>query len=63
MMNIPDAPWIRQCERTGYPYPESTIVRCACCGERIWAYDEGEYNGSEWLCYDCIDRKEEDDDA
>lgn len=30
MEQIPDAPWIREAERYGYPEPDP--VNCPCCG-------------------------------
>ncbi len=61
--NLPDAPWIRNCERWGYPArPEFHM--CERCGAHI-AYDEGEYDGDKWLCYECLaelENEEEEDD-
>ena len=48
---IPDAPWIREAERDGYPSPEP--VYCPVCGEEcetIYA----DMNGTVFACDRCL---------
>ena len=48
-MTSPDAPWIREAERDGYPDPPP--VECPCCGEEcttIYANQYGEVFACNW---------------
>ena len=49
MNELPDAPWIREAERDGYPSPEP--VHCPCCGEEcttIYANSYGDVFACNW---------------
>lgn len=60
-MTIPDAPWIRETERTGFcrtgwfnhPPHEDTVI-CDRCREPVWSGDWFSIDG-EVLCADCYD--------
>ena len=52
MQQLPDAPWIRDAERNGYP--EAPDVHCPVCGEdceRVYIFD-----GDVIACDRCYDR-------
>lgn len=55
-MPLPDADWIRQCERTGYPnpLPKAEYKTCCVCGENIYIGldDYYDFDGN-IVCEDC----------
>lgn len=38
MMQIPDAPWIRDAELNGYPSADDDNTDCPCCGKEAEIY-------------------------
>ena len=59
MQQIPDAPWIREAERDGYPGYDP--VYCPCCRRECeFIYTDG-VKGYVIGCDECIDRVPADD--
>ena len=62
-MSIPDAPWVREAERTGYsrygyfnaPPDECDATSCDRCGELIYLGEEFFDVDGEHLCGECMD--------
>ena len=55
MIQIPDAPWIRDAERYGYPEPDP--VKCPCCGEECETIYMDQC-GTVFACDVCLDHKD-----
>ena len=54
MFDIPDAPDIRNCERTGYPDgKEPTYPRCPICGEECETLYK-DRSGEVFACDNCV---------
>lgn len=56
--SIPDAPWIREEERDGYP--SVPPVYCPCCGEECTTVYGNSY-GEIFACNWCVKEKDADD--
>ena len=65
-MNVPDAPWVREAERTGFsrygyfnaPQDEMDATSCDKCGQLIYLGDDYFDIDGEHLCIDCMDALE-----
>jgi hypothetical protein len=64
MERLPDHPEIRWAERTGYPSwaQENFVGYCSCCGCEIYENDDYEETDEGFLCADCYNRKEDEED-
>ena len=57
-MEVPDAPWIREAERNGYP--SSPPVECPCCGKDCTTVYKDAY-GDVFACNWCVEIQDADE--